>query len=240
VGQEVDRHACTLAPVGDSAGYALCEDAAMPTTVHLLRHGEVHNPERVLYGRLPGFGLSDLGIAQAKLAAEFLAQRPIGHLVSSPLQRAQETAAALAEATGLTTNTDERLTEAENYLQGRHVAGGKGLFVDPSNWKYFGNPLRPSWGEPYAQIAARVLAAVHAARGRVEQTGREAVCVTHQLPIVAARRRAEGLRLYHDPRRRECALASVTSFTFDGEVIVRVDYAEPAAGVLPPGQGAGA
>jgi broad specificity phosphatase PhoE len=210
------------------------------TTVHLLRHGEVYNPDRVLYGRLPGFRLSDLGVAQAKLAAEFLALRPIGDLVSSPMQRAQETAAALAEATGLAVGTDERLIEAANYLEGRRVAGGKGLFTDPSNWKYFRNPMRPSWGEPYEQIAARVLAAVHSARGRIEGTGREAVLVSHQLPIVCARRKAEGLRLYHDPRHRQCALASVTSFTFDGEVIVRIDYAEPAAGVLPEGQGAGA
>jgi broad specificity phosphatase PhoE len=212
----------------------------MTTTVHLLRHGEVHNPKRILYGRLPGYRLSDLGVAQAKLAAEFLAGRPVGHLVSSPLERAQQTAAPLAEATGIAVRIDERLIEAGNALEGRTVAGGTGLFTDPSNWKYFRNPLRPSWGEPYAQIAARVLAAVHAARGRVEQTGREAVCVTHQLPIVAARRRAEGLPLFHDPRRRQCALASVTSFTFDGDVIVRIDYAEPAAGVLPPGHGAGA
>jgi broad specificity phosphatase PhoE len=218
----------------------LCDDERVITTVHLLRHGEVFNPDRVLYGCLPGYRLSDLGVAQAKLAAEFLAQRPIGRLVSSPLQRAQETAGPIAAATGLSITTDERLVEAGNALEGRQVAGGKGLFSDPSNWKYFRNPFRPSWGEPYADIASRVLAAVHAARGRVEGTGQEAVLVSHQLPIVSARRRAEGLRLFHDPRKRQCGLASVTSFTFDGDVIVRIDYAEPAAGVLPPGHGAGA
>lgn len=215
----------------------------MTTTVHLLRHGEVFNPDRILYGRLPGFHLSDLGAAQAKVAATFLAQRPIGYLVSSPLQRAQETAAPIAAATGLTVATDERLTEADNELEGKPVAGGqsfRGLFADPSNWKYFRNPLRPSWGEPYAQIAARVLAAVQLARHRVEGTGAEAVCVSHQLPIVAARRRAEGLRLYHDPRKRHCELASVTSFTFDGDIVVRIDYARPAAGMLPAGHGTGA
>jgi broad specificity phosphatase PhoE len=134
---------------------------------------------------------------------------------------------------------DDRLTEAANHLEGRHVAGGKGLFSDPRNWRYYGNPFRPSWGEPYAQIAARVLAAVRSA-GRKVAGGAEAVCVTHQLPIVVARRRAEGLRLYHDPRRRNCALASVTSLTFDDDVVVRIEYAEPAAGVLPAGEGAGA
>jgi broad specificity phosphatase PhoE len=210
------------------------------TTVHLLRHGEVHNPDRILYGRLPGYRLSELGVAQAQVAAKYLADRPIGYLVSSPLQRARETAVPLAELTGQSVEVDERLIEAGNALEGRAVAGGKGLFTDPRNWRYFRNPLRPSWGEPYAQVAARVLAAAHAARRRVEGTGTEAVCISHQLPIVAARRRAEGLPLFHDPRRRQCALASVTSFTFDEDIVVRIEYIEPAAGVLPEGHGAGA
>jgi broad specificity phosphatase PhoE len=206
-------------------------------TVHLLRHGEVHNPGRVLYGRLPGFRLSELGERQAQAAADWLAPRDIGYLVSSPLERARQTAAPLAAAIGLDVAVDERLLEAENFLQGRQVAGGKGLFTDPRNWRYFRNPLRPSWGEPYAQIAGRVLTAARAARDAAG--GREAVCVSHQLPIVCARRRAEGQRLFHDPRRRQCNLASVTSLTFDGDAIVGVDYSEPAA-ALPSGTGAGA
>jgi broad specificity phosphatase PhoE len=213
--------------------------ADMLTTVHLLRHGEVHNPDRVLYGRLPGFHLSELGRAQAQLAAEFLAEREAGLLVSSPLERARETAQPLAGLTGLPITTDDRLIEAENRLQGRPVAGGKGLFTDRTNWRYFWNPLRPSWGEPYEEIAQRVLAAVYDARDRVAGTGADAVCVSHQLPIVSARRKAEGLWLFHDPRRRECALGSVTSFRFDGDVLVGIDYVEPA-GALPAGRGAGA
>jgi broad specificity phosphatase PhoE len=206
-------------------------------TVHLLRHGEVHNPDRVLYGRLPGFRLSDLGVRQAQAAADWLAQRDIGYLVSSPLERAQQTAVPLAEATGLDVALDDRLIEADNHLQGRRVAGGKGLFTDPSNWKYLINPVRPSWGEPYAEIAERVLAAARAAGDQAD--GREAVCVTHQLPIVSARRQAEGQHLFHDPRKRQCGLASVTSFTFDGDTIVGVDYTEPASS-LPSGHGSGA
>jgi broad specificity phosphatase PhoE len=208
-------------------------------TVHLLRHGEVYNPDGVLYGRLPGFRLSDLGIAQAKLAADFLATKPIGYLVASPLERAQQTAQPLAALTGLTVATDDDLIEADNFLEGRRVAGGKGLFKDPSNWKYFRNPLRPSWGEPYEDVATRMIRAAHAAQARVAGTGKDAVCVSHQLPIVTARRRAEGLRLFHDPRKRQCGLASVTSLTFDGDTVVKVEYAEPAA-TLPAGHGAGA
>ncbi len=206
-------------------------------TVHLLRHGEVFNPDGVLYGRLPGFRLSELGERQAEAAAKWLAGRDIGYLVSSPLERARQTAAPLADATGLDVAIDDRLIEAANRLEGRRVAGGKGLFKDPANWKYFRNPFTPSWGEPYAEIATRVLAAARAARDAAG--AREAVCISHQLPIVCARRRAEGLRLFHDPRHRQCSLASVTSLTFDGDTVVRVDYTEPAA-ALPSGHGSGA
>lgn len=210
------------------------------TVVHLLRHGEVLNPEGVLYGRLPGFRLSELGEKQAALAGEWLSGRPIGHVVSSPLERAQQTATPLAAATGLAVHLDEHLLEAENSLQGRQVAGGKGLFTDVHNYKYFVNPFRPSWGEPYVQIAARMSLAVAAARDAVRTLGGfEAVCVSHQLPIVIARRHAEGRKLFHDPRKRQCSLASVTSFTFDGDTIVKIDYYEPAA-ALPAGHGAGA
>jgi broad specificity phosphatase PhoE len=206
-------------------------------TVHLLRHGEVENPDRVLYGRLSGFVLSELGERQAKAAAGWLSRFDIGYLVASPLERAQQTAEPIAAATGLSIATDDRLVEAANHLQGRQVAGGKGLFRDPGNWKYFRNPFRPSWGEPYTDIAARVLSAVYAARDRAGD--RDAVCVSHQLPIVCARRCVLGERLFHDPRHRQCALASVTSFTFEGDEIVGLDYHEPAAS-LPSGSGAGA
>ena len=194
--------------------------------VHLVRHGEVYNPDAVLYGRLPGFGLSQRGIEQAELAARFLAERDIGYIVSSPLERAQQTAQPLARKLGLPVAIDERLIEAGNYLEGKHVVDARGLLTDPSNWKYLRNPLRPSWGEPYLEIAQRVLAATRDARDAAD--GHDAVCVSHQLPIWVARRYVEGKRLFHDPRRRRCALGSVTSFTFVGDVVVRVDYVEPA------------
>ena len=213
---------------------------AETTIVHLVRHGEVHNPEHVLYGRLPGFHLSDLGRRQAEAAARWFSGRDVGYLVASPLERAQETAAAIAAATGADVATDDRLIEAENYLQGRNVAGGQGLFRDPANWRFFRNPLRPSWGEPYWEIAGRMLAAALSARDAAAAAGAgEAGCVSHQLPIVALRRSVEHKPLYHDPRRRQCALASVTSFAFAGDDVVDVGYAEPAAG-LPSGTGAGA
>lgn len=207
-------------------------------TVHLLRHGEVHNPDRVLYGRLPLFGLSDLGRQMAVRAAEHFARRaeagaPIVHLVSSPLQRAQETARPTAEALNLDIVTDERIIEAENHFEG--LARVRSQLRRPQHWPYLVNPFRPSWGEPYRAQADRVLAAVDDARLRALELGgdgAEAVLVSHQLPIWVTRLAAEQRRLWHDPRRRECTLASVTSLEFDGDRLVRVSYAEPCGDLL--------
>jgi len=200
--------------------------ATSRTTVHLVRHGEVFNPDKVLYGRLAGFRLSTAGEAMAERAASHLAGRDVTYLASSPLERAQQTATPIAAEFGLDVVLDEDLIEAANAFEGKRVAGPGGVLKRPSSWPLFRNPARPSWGEPYAEIARRMLAAAHRARSRAE--GHEAVCVSHQLPIVCLRRFAEGKRLWHDPRRRQCSLASVTSLVFEGERIVAVDYAEPA------------
>jgi len=196
------------------------------TVVHLLRHGEVHNPDGVLYGRLPGFTLSTVGVRQVADVADHLAGNDIVHVVTSPLQRARETAAPIAEATGIVPVVDDRLIEAENVFEGKRVAIGDGALRSPRHWPHLRNPFRPSWGEPYLRIAHRMLAAVIRARAVAE--GHEAVCVSHQLPIWTVRRFLEGRRMWHDPRRRECSLASLTSLEFDDERLVRISYTEPA------------
>ena len=201
------------------------------TTVHLLRHGEVHNPGKILYGRLPGFRLSTTGEAMALAAAEWFTGRDVTHLVSSPLERAQQTAAPLAEKLSLPVAIDDRLIEAGNAFEGLAVAGGAGVFRAPGNWWKLRNPFRPSWGEPYVEIAARMLAAAEAARDAAR--GHEAVLVSHQLPIWTLRLHVEGRRYAHDPRRRQCALASVTSLTYDGDRVAGVGYAEPAGATDP-------
>ncbi len=207
------------------------------TVVHLLRHGQVENPRGVLYGRLPDFHLSEAGALMAKQAAAALAGRDVTVVVSSPLERAQETAAPIAETFGVEVRIDERLIEPTNVFEGLTFGVGDGSLKRPAHWKYLRNPLTPSWGEPYAQIAARMLAAMATARDAAR--GHEAVCVSHQLPIWVTRRSVEGRKLWHDPRRRECALASLTSFTYDGDEIVSVGYSEPA-GPTDPRQVAGA
>ncbi len=201
------------------------------TSVHLLRHGEVHNPAGILYGRLPDFHLSDLGVRMAERVAKAVADRDITHVAASPLERAQETAAPIADVLGLPVATDERLLEAENVFEGRPFGPGDGALRRPSTWRYLYNPFRPSWGEPYRQIVVRMLAAMHDARAAAD--GHEALLVSHQLPIWTVRSFVEGRRLYHDPRRRTCTLASLTTFTYRGDEIIAVGYSEPVADLIP-------
>jgi broad specificity phosphatase PhoE len=201
------------------------------TVVHLMRHGEVHNPEGVLYGRLPGYQLSDLGRKMAERVAEHLAKADIAHVGASPLERAQETAQPIADAHGLTVAVDGRLIEADNVFEGLTFGVGDGALTRPRHWRHLRNPFRPSWGEPYRAQALRVLAAMAVARDAAR--GHEAVLVSHQLPIWITRTQVEGRRLWHDPRRRQCSLASLTSFTYRDDEIVAVTYTEPARDLLP-------
>jgi len=196
------------------------------TVVHLLRHGEVRNPDRVIYGRLPDFHLSEDGRMMAKAAASFLAGRDVTALFSSPMERARETAEPLAAQFGLEVVIDDRLIEPWNHFEGLTFGVGDGSLRRPEHWRYLRNPFLPSWGEPYQEVADRMLAAVADARDAAR--GHEAVCVSHQLPIWVTRRRIEGRRLWHNPARRQCALGSITSISFAGDEITGVTYAEPA------------
>jgi len=208
------------------------------TVVHLLRHGEVHNPTGVLYGRLPGFRLSDLGLQMAERAAEALADRDVTVVTSSPLERAQQTAAPVAARHDVRVGIDDRLIEADNIFEGQRVGVGDGVLRQPRAWRHLWNPFTPSWGEPYVELAERMTDAIGSARD--EARGRETVIVSHQLPIWIARLHAEDRRLWHDPRNRECSLASLTSFEFDGDRLASIAYSEPAADLLPGAKGRGA
>ncbi|SDD26662.1 histidine phosphatase family protein [Nocardioides lianchengensis] len=208
--------------------------ATPDTIVHLLRHGEVHNPQGVLYGRRDGFHLSALGNRMAERIAESIGDRDITHLVASPLERAQETARPLAAARGLEIVTDERVIESTTVFEGLSFGEGAMTLVKrPSLWKHLRNPFTPSWGESYKAIAARMMAAVEDAR--VAAQGHEAVLVSHQLPIWTARLHVEKRSFLHDPRSRQCTLCSLTSFHFVGERLAQVSYSEPAGDLIPAG-----
>ncbi|MFC3998439.1 histidine phosphatase family protein [Nocardiopsis sediminis] len=202
------------------------------TVVHLLRHGEVHNPEGILYGRLPEFHLSETGVRMAEHAAAWFAGRDIAALYSSPLERAKETAAPVADEFGLAIRLDDRLIEAANRFQGMALSSRS--LTDVQVMRRLYNPFLPSWGEPYSEIVARMVDVIKLVRK--EAWGREAVCVSHQLPIWMARRAAERKRLWHRPDRRQCNLASVTSLTFEEHRLVSVGYSEPAAELYSAGR----
>jgi broad specificity phosphatase PhoE len=209
------------------------------TVVHLLRHGEVHNPEGVLYGRLDGYHLSDLGRQMAEMVGRHLADHDVTLVVASSLTRAQETAAPIAAEHGLQVTTDDRVLEASNLFEGEHVNAGPAAFAHPRHWAKLVNPFKPSWGEAYEVIARRMIEAIDAAREAA--AGHEAVLVSHQLPIWTARNRLMGRRLWHDPRNRQCSLASLTTLTYVGSELESVTYSEPAGSLLPMAhKGAGA
>jgi broad specificity phosphatase PhoE len=201
------------------------------TVVHLMRHGEVHNPTGVLYGRLPDYHLSDLGREMAEKVGVHLGDHDVTVVVASPLDRAQETAAPIAAAHGLPVITDKRVIEAGNYFEGKTFGVGDGSLKYPKHWPKLVNPFKPSWGEPYQEIADRMLAAIADARDRA--LGHEAVVVSHQLPVWTVRSKLEGRHLWHDPRNRECSLASLTSLTFVDDELESITYSEPAAALLP-------
>jgi broad specificity phosphatase PhoE len=201
------------------------------TVVHLLRHGEVHNPTGVLYGRLPDFHLSDLGQEMAEMVGAHLADHDVTAVVASSLDRAQETAAPIAAAHDLLITTDDRVIESSNYFEGKTFGVGDGSLRYPKHWPKLVNPFKPSWGEPYVQIAERMLAAI--ADARQQARGHEAVIVSHQLPVWTVRSKLEDRHLWHDPRNRECSLASLTTLTYVGDELESITYSEPAAALLP-------
>ncbi|MCX6460307.1 MAG: histidine phosphatase family protein [Actinobacteria bacterium] len=200
------------------------------TTVHLLRHGEVYNPTGVLYGRLEDFHLSDLGRQMADRMSEYFADRDITVVTASPLERAQETATPIAAAHGLVLGTDADLIEAANVFEGQRISVGDGVLKKPTTWRHLYNPLKPSWGEPYVDVAARMRTAIAAAREAA--VGHEAVVVSHQLPIWIARLDSEQRHFVHDPRKRQCSLASLTSLTYADDRLVSITYSEPAADLV--------
>ena len=205
----------------------------MSSTVHVIRHGEVENPNKILYGRQPGWRLSQRGQEMAQTIGEWSKSIDLGALHVSPLQRAQETAAPISRAHSIDIKTDDRLIEAANIFEGKSFELGSGVLKHPSAWRHLYNPWKPSWGEPYEEQISRMLAAIFDANKAAK--GKDSIVVSHQLPIWILRSAIEGRSMLHDPRKRECTLASVTSVHFDDEgMISGTSYSEPAKHLLPP------
>lgn len=210
----------------------------MPATrIHLIRHGEVHNPSGVLYGRLPHFRLSELGHQMAKRAADELKASgvKIGALYTSPLLRTQESASHIEKLFGIDAKTDERLIEPYNIFEGRKLSA-RTVAIRPHLVYHLRNPYSPSWGESYVAIVARMVEAMTELAAKTE--GGDLVIVTHQLPIWITHRHLAGLRLAHNPSKRRCALSSITTFEVTEDGLVETDYKDPAASLVSVDKGA--
>ena len=199
------------------------------TIVHLVRHGEVYNPDKILYGRIPGYHLSSRGHSMAARTAEAFRGHDVTYLVASPLQRTQETAQPISKVTGLDVDVDKSVIESGNRFDGLRTKGWNSQLWNPQRWPLLRNPLQPSWGEPFEEIAARMMNTVERARQKAE--GHEAIIVSHQLPIVMVQRTALGKRLAHAPWDRECDLASVTSLVFQDDQLIDIFYSSPAQAI---------
>lgn len=193
-----------------------------------MRHGEVQNPQGVLYGRIDGFGLSERGHRMAELAAASLAGHDIRAIAASPLQRTRESAAPWTAAFGLDLGIDERLIEPSNAFEGLNMR--RDLLRRPDLWRHLANPRKPSWGEAFRAVQARMMASVESHWAAAD--GGEVVLLSHQMPIVMVARTVAGKPLVHNPAKRRCALSSITTLERRGDAFVEVSYTEPAAALL--------
>ena len=199
----------------------------MPATrIHLVRHGEVHNPDGVLYGRLPNFPLSDLGHQMAREAATLLKDSgsKVTRLIASPLERTMQSAKPIAETFNVPIETEELIIEPTNVFEG-HSTNLATIARNPKFLLKLYNPFKPSWGEPFIQIQDRMVKAMQ--KAWEETSAGEVVMVSHQLPIWMVHRFASGQRLSHDPRKRRCELSSITSFVFTSGELIEVEYRDP-------------
>jgi len=192
--------------------------------IHLVRHGHVHNPSDLFYGRLPGFPLSEKGREQALVTARYLAAfgGAIRELRTSPLERAQETAGILRRTLALPEPLlDERLIEAGSWRDGLQRSPAPLAYVR----RYF-NAQERAKSEPLSAVAERVLSAVVDVRSRLANDD-AAVLVAHQTPIWLGRVALErGLHAFGRASLRNvspwfyvrsaCDVASVTTFVFEG------------------------
>ena len=146
---------------------------------------------------------------------------------ASPLTRARQTAGPIAAPQGLEVRSCPDIVESQSYLQGEHA--DRRVFLKPGNLRYFVNPFRPTWGEPYRSVAARMVRAVGAMR--LAHPGGEVVAVSHMTPIMIGRLAVEGRPLRPWLARVHCRRGSVTTLEFEEGAYARTGYREVVAAV---------
>ena len=194
--------------------------------IHLIRHGEVENPEHVVYADLPGFALSTLGRDQGAAAGRHLQNRPLTRIVTSPLERAMETAGLLSDATEAPVAVDGQLTE---WLLASRWAGVQWEELPrrfPGELEaYLAHPdALPFSPEPLSELATRVAGAI---LSWVDGAPGDVAFVSHQDPIHAGRLTLTGADFspFHRDKPGHC---SVSTLEPTGDAWTMIDYWEPA------------
>jgi broad specificity phosphatase PhoE len=195
------------------------------TTLHLVRHCDVENPEGVLYGHLPGFRLSDKGVRQAHALGEFFAERPVREIYASPLERAQQTAHIIASyLDNAPVVTTPELVEARF---GLHLQGVRPKDVPLKRPLWFVHMLWPGLlpnDESVAAMAARVRAPL--SRLLRDFPGQEGICVSHGDPIQAFWVESERRHAYA-LHRLQCAKGGMLSLSYEDGELVSQQYRPP-------------
>jgi broad specificity phosphatase PhoE len=185
-----------------------------PTTVYFVRHGHVHNPQAIIYGRLPRFRLSEQGVGEARTAGQMMSATTLHAAYSSPLLRARQTASEiLTFHPRLKLRQSALLNEVFTVFEGRPNAVG-----DQRRDDYY-TGVGPPYEQP-ADIVQRVLKFFETVRKRHD--GQNIMAVTHGDVVIFTMLWARGLALSPDNKANLHALGfngypatgSITAFTF--------------------------
>lgn len=199
------------------------------TRIHLIRHGYVHNPTKILYGRLPRFRLSPEGLRQAQAAANYCATRSITRIYTSPMLRARQTAAIVAQPHSLKISQSSLLNEILTSYEGRPLAD-----LEQIDWEFYAN-VQPPYETP-DDIVQRVRAFF--AYTRKHHNSQEIIGVTHGDIVCFAMIWSLGLPLTGQSKRQIVELgtvgypatASITTFEFqtdDTDEVPTFTYVKP-------------
>jgi broad specificity phosphatase PhoE len=195
------------------------------TPVYLVRHCDVENPAGVLYGHLPGFGLSARGVRQAHALGRFFAATQVRQIYTSPLERAQQTAHIIASyLDGVAVTTTPELVEAQF---GRYLQGVKPRDVVWRRPLWLVHMIRPGLlrrDETVPQMAARVREPID--RLLRDQPGAGGICVSHGDPIQAYWVEAEG-RSPFALHRLQCAKGGMLELEYEADRLVAKTYRPP-------------
>ncbi|MCP4305276.1 MAG: histidine phosphatase family protein [bacterium] len=181
--------------------------------IYLIRHGEVHNPDHVVYADLPGFHLSERGKAQAAATAARMADTHLTAIVSSPLERAVATALAISDQNGCTVSTDERLTEWKLASRWAGVSWESLPEVFPGELAaYLDHPASlPFSPESLEEVGSRIAATV-CDWAQAQDSG-DIAFVSHQDPIHSGARflTGAGFRDYQDGKPEHSSVLTLAA-----------------------------